>query len=421
MITRLRSNHHFMLWGMFLLGLLIRGWGLSEQPPLDDEVGAALDAANYIENGHWSSIMWEHPPLRNIVIYLSAKLFGEYSSWGLRFGSVLFGSLAIPAVGYLSYGLFQKNLTACLAAFFLCIDPLNISLSRQAFQETTTAFFIVAGVLASLHGIKRDNLLFCGLSGVLFGIAAASKWHGLFPLTVSACAYLIYPWVSGGQGGERRFSLRLLSLCAVYVAIPSVVYVAAHTPWLLRGHSLHEFANFQVFLSKAHYYHKASRYAEDYLAHRAYLWFVIPVVWNDFVFSSGRPYLNIAAGNYFIWVLTLPSGYFVVKRWVAGHRFEEGYLLAIFIFSYMPLLLTSRGIWVFNSLAVLPFAFILISYAINSLMNSGKLSLRALVIYLLFVSVISSAMYPMSTFRTLDYPWLRTFAEIYSPHYGAGR
>ena len=37
--------------------------------------------------------MWYHPQLRNIIVYLSGELFGGFSAWGLRFGSLLLASL----------------------------------------------------------------------------------------------------------------------------------------------------------------------------------------------------------------------------------------------------------------------------------------------------------------------------------------
>lgn len=416
MTDKADRQHHIILWGIFLLGLILRSYGLSEQPPLDDEVGTAFDAVNYIENGLWSRVMWEHPPLRNIVIFLSGKLFGGYDAWGLRFGSILLGSLSIPLLGYFSYALLNRGIAGFLPAFFLCIDPLHISLSREAFQETTTAFFIIAGVLSSYHGIKKDNIFLYAISGLLFGFASASKWHGLFPWAVSAAACLVAPRIIRNYTGDRRFSARLLMVLTAYLAIPVFVYILTFLPWLNRGHSLGEFALFQFSLLQANYVHTAPDYVAKFLERGAYLWFLMPVAWTDFVFSSGKPYLNIAMGNFFVWGLTLPSLFFLLKNWIKMRRFESGYVLALFIVSYLPLLITSRGIWVYNSLAVVPFAFVIISFAIAELLESGRLSYRPLYIYILIIALVSGLMYPMSTFRTLDYPFLKPLAERYNPH-----
>ncbi len=418
MTERAGVNRHIIIWSLFLLGLIVRGYGLSEQPPLDDEVSAAFDAVNYIGSGLWSSIMKEHPPLRNIVIFLSGELFGGYTAWGLRFGSILFGSLSIPVLGYFSHALIKRGIAGLLPAFFLCIDPLHISLSREAFQETTTAFFILAGVLASCHGIKKDRLLLYCMSGLFFGLASASKWHGLFPWALSGAACLAAPLIIRDYTGERRLSVRLLTALTAYIAIPVFIYILTHLPWLGRGHTLYEFAMFQVSQLQANYAHTAADYAETFLERGAYWWFLMPVAWNDFVFSSGKPYLNIAMGNFLVWGLTLPSLWMLMRDCIREKRFETGYIMALFIVSYLPLLLTSRGIWVYNSLSVIPFAFVIIAFAVSRLLEKGRIRNKTVYAYLLIITLVSGLMYPMSTFKALEYQYLKPLTERYSPHKG---
>ncbi|TAN44942.1 MAG: phospholipid carrier-dependent glycosyltransferase [Nitrospirae bacterium] len=416
MIKNIYGNRHIVLWGIFLLALLVRCYGLSEQPPTDDEVGAASAATNYMSHGLFGQVMWYHPPLRNIVVFISGKIFGGYSAWGLRSGSIIFGSLAVLLLGYLVYGLFGKRLAAYLAAFFLCIDPLHISLSREAFQETTTSFFIVAGVLAAYHGIRKDNVFLAYLSGALFGIASASKWNGLFPWAVSAAAYYAAPWLLNGMEGRRKPFFRSLTVLSAYAAVPLICYIAVYVPWLLRGYSMEEFVKFQLWLVKHQYFYKGTPYTEDILSHSAYQWFLWPVAWVDFVFHQGKAYLNIAFGNYPVWVLTLPALYFAIREWFKSRSFELGYVILMFSASYLPLVFTTRAIWVFIATPVILFAFTLSAYAISALLDNKKISLKFLAIYLFLAVVFSAVMYPMATFGALEYSWMKPIAEIYSPH-----
>ncbi len=412
------NNHHFVLWTLFLFAFGLRAWGLSAQPPHADEVAAAFHAVNYGENGLWhTEVMWEHPPLRNVVLLLTGKLFGAYTAWGLRFGSVFLGSFTVVALGYLAWGLFKSKLAAYLSAFFLCVDPLHIALSREAFQECMTPFFIVTGVLASYHGIRKDNILWCYLSGALFGIASAFKWHGVFPWAVCAVVYAAAPWLIKDYGGERRISFRLFSTLVAYGALPVAVYTATFVPWLKRGHSLSEFAGFQYSLIKQNYLHIApTEYIRTYLSRWAYEWFLWPVAWNDIAFLNGKPYLNVAMGNFLVWGLTLPSLYYTMKKWITDRQFELGLVIAVFLASYLPLVLTTRGVYVFSAPAVIPFAFMLTAYTIDRMRDSARISSRTLAIYLICVVILSALMYPMSTFRTLEYPYLKPIAAIYSPH-----
>jgi len=421
MIRNALSNKHIVIWSIFVLGFLLRGYGLSQQPALDDEAAAASAAVNYLSSGNFGVVMWYHPPLRNIVIFLSGELFGGFSAWGLRFGSVLLGSLTVPALGYTAYGLFRDVRISALAAFFLCIDPLHISLSREAFQETTTTFFLVAGVWAAIHAIRKERVLLVYLSGALFGISATSKWHGFFPWTASVAAYLAAPWLIEGQGGDRRLAYRFTTVLAAYVVIPLAIYLAVYTPWLYRGNSLADFFRLQMWLIKHQYIYKGTPYTEDVLSHRAYQWFLWPVAWADFVYYQGKGYLNIAYGNFAVWVLTLPALVFAAKRWMREKTFGLGFTIALFLISYVPLILTTRSIWVFAAPAVISFAFILSAAMITSLMDCSQLPGKALTAYLVCAICVSALLYPLATFKALESSWARPITEMYSPHDGAGK
>ncbi len=419
-MRKIFDNHHVVLWTMFVVAFMLRGWDLSSQPALSDEVAAAYDASNYVWHGLFGRTMWYHPTLRNVVVYLSGVLFGEYSAWGLRFGSLAMGTLEVPVLGYLSLALFRNRTAAYLAALFLCIDPLNITLSREAFQETTTSFFIVAGVLAAYNCIRKDNIYLGYVAGILFGLASASKWHGLFPWFLSAVVYLFWPWINSSYQGQRNVSVRFLNTLAAFVAIPVTIYVAVHWKWLLRGYSISEFFDLQAWFTEHQYHYRSEFYTEDYLSHSAYQWFLWPVAWVDFVYQQGKVYLAITMGNFVIWALTLPSLLFFALRWIRRKQreFPVTYVAALFLISYLPLVLTSRSIWVFSAPAVIPFAFLLSSYMVAVLFDSKRISRRLVAAYLCAALLFTAAVYPMATFRTLDYQIYGPLAEKYSPHEG---
>jgi dolichyl-phosphate-mannose--protein O-mannosyl transferase len=359
--------------------------------------------------------------LRNIVVSLSGQLFGGFSAWGLRFGSLFLGSLTIPVLGYLGLALFRRKGAAYPAAFFLCIDPLHIMLSREAFQETTTCFLIVSGVLAAYHCIRNDGIGWGYLAGVFFGLASASKWHGLFPWFLSAVAYLFAPWIAPGHAGGRNLLRRGIHAFAAFIAVPVTVYIAVHIPWLLRGYSLAEFADLQVWLAKHQYYYKSEFYTEDFLSHSAYQWFLLPVAWVDFVFSQGKTHLGIGFGNMVVWWLTLPALAYSLRRWLQDRAFSLLYVVLLFLISYLPLVLTTRSIWVFAAPAIIPFAFLLSSNAAADLLERKKITQRILWGYLALALCVSAVLYPLATFRTLEYGWASALAEKYSPHGEAQR
>lgn len=408
-------SHHFWLWLLFAVALLIRGWGLAAQPPLDDEVSAAFSAENYVRHGLLGQVMWYHPPLRNLVLYLTGNLFGGYSAWGLRFGPVLLGSLSIPLTGYCAQALFGRMLVTLTAAFFLAVDPLHIGLSREAFQEAITPCFILGGVLSAVLGLKGRGLWWHYLAGLLFGLASSSKWHGLFPWVVCAAVLLVYPLRSGQN--KEPFPVRLLTVSAAYVLLPVTVYIAVWFPWLFHGgHSLSEFIELQGFLVNRQYHHEGPALTVRYVPHRAWQWFVWPVPWNDFVNFQGKAYLNVAMGNCLAWFLTLPSLFLVARQWLKQKDYATGLAISLFLASYLPLVLTSRGVWVFSAPAVIPFAFMLSGYALSLLMDRGTITRTALCWYFTAVTILSAFQYPMVTMRTLEFGYAKAIAEFYNPH-----
>jgi dolichyl-phosphate-mannose--protein O-mannosyl transferase len=110
-----------------------------------------------------------------------------------------------------------------------------------------------------------------------------------------------------------------------------------------------------------------------------------------------------------------------MRRWWGQRSFGCGFALVMFLVSYLPLIFSKRGIWVFSAPAVIPFAFILSAYAVSALMDEKKISGKIVAGYLGLVLIVSALMYPMSTARTLEYEYLHPVAEIYSPHKGDGK
>jgi dolichyl-phosphate-mannose--protein O-mannosyl transferase len=408
----MNGKTHLVVLSVFIMALILRIYGISDQPPISDEVASAYAAENYIRHGIFGQVMWYHPQLRNLIIFFTSRLSGGYDVWGLKSASILLGSLTVLVTGYLAFMLTGSTMVAGLAAFFLAIDPLHIGLSREAFQEAMTPFFILSGVVASMAGLKKKRYALHYLAGLTFGLAASLKWHGLFPWAVMGGMYfmdLILNW--------RERSLKdWVVLVNAYLLIPVLIYVLTYLPWILKGHDLGEFARFQLFLLKRQFYHHGPPYAEIFLYHRAYSWFLWPVAWVDFVFLNGKPYLNIATGNFLVWGLTLPSLVYVSIRSWKQRDSDSALLVLLFLMSYLPLVLTSRGVWVFSAPAVIPFAFLLTAWTIWDLLKKEKLSKGIVVLYLFIVTVVSAFMYPMVTFKAFDYSYLKPVAEIYNPH-----
>src|SRR5580700_6802516 len=125
-----------------------------------------------------------HPPLAKQLIALSIRSFGD-GPLGWRYPAVLFGALAIVAMYLCGLALFAAQGPAVAAALLAFFNQMLFVQSRIAMLDIFALTFGLFGIAAFMHGFRqlRPHLHFA-LAGAAFGLAAACKWSGLFPLAV---------------------------------------------------------------------------------------------------------------------------------------------------------------------------------------------------------------------------------------------
>jgi len=401
---------------LFLLGLLVltalgaglRLYGVAQQPPLLDETNSAFTAENYLQHGLFGPTMPFHPNLRNLVLYASTRLAGT-GAVGLRGPSLLMGTLTIPLLGLVLARLIRDHRAAMLAMFFLAVDPVHVTFSRQAIQEVHTTFLLLVGVWFFLLAYDPDWRLmrpgWLPAAGIAFGLSAASKAHGLFPLVV--CLGLAL-WLAGRSRRTAEMTLVVSSL----TALPFAVYLLTYWPWFRRGYRLSEWfpmqwAQFGEMIEHAGYT------TSSMLDTRPWQWFLRPLMgYGNFTQVEGVPVITIAMGNPLVWLLVLPASVYLFRR--QKHRFAVVVLQLLFWASYLPLALSGRPVWLLSAVAVLPFAFGLVGLWLSRILPHR--ATHWLAAYLSAVLLVSLLLYPMAIGRAWDYGYLRPLAARFNPH-----
>jgi dolichyl-phosphate-mannose-protein mannosyltransferase len=207
-----------------------------------------------------------HPPTGKWVIALGEWMFG-LTPFGWRFMTAVLGTLSVLVLCRTGRRLFRSTALGCLAGALMAVDGLHYVMSRTALLDLVVMFFVLAAfgcllvdrdrararLAAALpadedgrtrpHGPTGDHAG-TGLrpwrlaAGVLLGLAASTKWNGLYFLASFVLLTLL--WDVGARrvaGAYRpwRAVLRkdlgwsLLSLVPVAV----VTYVATWTGWFL--------------------------------------------------------------------------------------------------------------------------------------------------------------------------------------------
>jgi dolichyl-phosphate-mannose-protein mannosyltransferase len=178
-----------------------------------------------------------HPPLAKQLIALSIRTFGD-NPLGWRYPGVLFGALAVVAIYLCALALFATQGPAIAAALIAFFNQMLFVESRIAMLDIFALAFGLLAIASFLYGFRKQRPhLWFALSGAGFGLSAACKWSGMFPLAVAiviiAVIRLMQSWRTEFADGnaddwyrpEQWPDFRAWHFAACFVLIPALVYL----------------------------------------------------------------------------------------------------------------------------------------------------------------------------------------------------
>ncbi|WP_328436454.1 phospholipid carrier-dependent glycosyltransferase [Streptomyces sp. NBC_00444] len=209
-----------------------------------------------------------HPPMGKWVIALGEGMFG-LDPFGWRFMTAVLGTLSVLMLCRIGRRLFRSTMLGCLAGALLAMDGLHVVMSRTALLDLVVMFFVLAAFgcllidrdqararLAAALPVGEDGRTRpdgntgdhagTGLrpwrlaAGVCLGLAASSKWSGLYFLVFFVALTLLWDVgarrVAGARRPYRAVLRKDLGWSVLSVAAVSVVtYVATWSGWFLSG------------------------------------------------------------------------------------------------------------------------------------------------------------------------------------------
>jgi dolichyl-phosphate-mannose-protein mannosyltransferase len=195
------------------------------------------------------------PEMGKLLIAAGEWLFG-LNSFGWRFASAVFGSLAILLICRIARRMTRSTLLGCVAGLLMALDGLEFVLSRTGILDIFLMVFVLAafgcvlidrdisrarlaervarregGPAGPRLGIRRWRVA----AGVLLGLAVAVKWDAAWYIV--AFAALGTAWDTGarraaGLASFVRGGLREMRwLPVTFVVIPLAVYLASWSGW----------------------------------------------------------------------------------------------------------------------------------------------------------------------------------------------
>ena len=408
-----------------LLALFLNAFQLARQPVSPDDFDVALTAINYMESGHLGPTMWNHPGLRNILVYGTLRVFGT-GVLGVKGVSLLLGTLCTPLVGLITLRLFKDNRIAVIAALLWACDALVIDFSRQGINDIYLAFFPLAAIYLVYRFRESGSQAWLLGSGVCFGLGLASKWSVLFPLLATFILLVVVAIHKEIDGSPWVRLARYCHVAVLLLLVPCLVYLLTFIPWFSRGYSFSEWPALQrsMFLETSQ--HKGYRPKPwDDRDNRAYKWFVVPSVYvdpfmnmdtagggdRDFPSVGSNVTVVLGAANPLVWLLVLPAIVFVLRHGIRERDEGACYLAGLFLISYLPLALSPRPIWMNTALSVLPYAIMAVAWLVWSVVSRFKKRRLVLTIYLLPVLLVAAPLYLLAIGKGMRMPVVKDYLE----------
>lgn len=221
---------------------------VSSASELCDEQSLCPDRQTYMNSTYFDEIYhartaWEnlngvypyeitHPPLGKIIISIGIALFGM-TPFGWRFSGTLFGVLMLPVIYIFAKRLFGGKAVPAACTLVLTSDFMHFVQTRIATIDTYAVFFILLMYLFMYGFITTGSRRELALSGIFFGIGAASKWTCIYAGAGLAVIWLIYVIREAkAQRLDMRGFWKLCGFCVIFfVLIPCLIYYFAYIPY----------------------------------------------------------------------------------------------------------------------------------------------------------------------------------------------
>lgn len=164
-------------------------------PELCDESALTPTSQTYMNSAYFDEIYhartaWEHlnnvypyevshPPLGKEIMSLGILIFGM-TPFGWRFCGALFGVLMLPVMYLLLKRLFGGRAIPTVGTIIFAADFMHYAQTRIATIDTYALFFILLMYLFMYIFLTEKKRWALTLSGLFFGIGAASKWTCIY-------------------------------------------------------------------------------------------------------------------------------------------------------------------------------------------------------------------------------------------------
>ena len=216
---------------------------------LFDEAALVPESQTHLNSGYFDEIYhprtaWEglrgmylyeitHPPLGKLLLSLGIVLFGM-CPFGWRFMGTLCGVLMLPLLYAFIKRIFGRRNMAVCGTLIFAFDFMHFTQTRIATIDTYGVLFTLAMYYFMYRFVDGENekhpTAMLALSGLCFGLGAASKWTCLYAGAGLAVIWLLY-WILRREIFRRPFWKNVGQCLVFFVAVPGLIYYLSYVPY----------------------------------------------------------------------------------------------------------------------------------------------------------------------------------------------
>lgn len=390
-------------------------------PELCDEQETAPEEQSFMNSTYFDEIWhartaWEHlhgiwpyetthPPLGKLMMSLGISLFGM-TPFGWRFMGTLLGVLMLPALYVFLKRLFGGFVVPAAGTLLLATDFMHYVQTRIATIDTYTVFFILLMYLCMYEYLSRESQPALALSGVFFGLGAASKWTGIYAGAGLAVLWALH-WLRRAKEKRKspvfRAFLRNCGFCCIFfILIPCLIYYLSYLPYgQVKGFALFTSDYTRMVLENQKYmlqYHVRVTMNHPY-ASRWYQWMLDtkPMLYHLDYFGDGTRSSICAFVNPALCWGGLLSLFVLLYTAIFRRDRTAGFILIGYIAQLLPWVFVKRPTFEYHYFPATVFLVLALCYVFALLRDKrrkwkiyvGGFALGSLVLFLLFFPALS--------------------------------
>ena len=353
-----------------------------------------------------------HPPLGKLILSVGIQMFGM-NPFGWRFMGTLTGVLMLPVIYLFAKMLMKKTKYAAFATILFAADFMHFAQTRIGTIDSYSILWIMLMYLFMFQFTQANfnkqklskSIVPLFLSGLFFGVGAATKWLCIYAGAGLLAIFLITMWkrsreykfarqsrASNYEGIVKTYKYNvaiILASCVVFfILIPIVIYLLSYIPYTqVTSGTAYEWVRWDDL--KYHYsvvgnqfymlnYHSTLDPATVHpFSSMWYSWpaDVRPVLFfNGHNDATGTVSTLSTMGNPLIWWSGVVACVWLIVDSAKGKHKHWGitFLAIAALSQFMPWWFISREVFIYHYFATVPFLILLIVYWLQNIEHDYK-------------------------------------------------